>query len=103
MHANLRLAGLAALGASVLVQAQEQQAPLVDIDESVLGKKPLIDTEALQDLIKGDNLLDRAKELYKIAKLGEGEYNHPTRVIGSEGEFEVLGARMMTVMLTRDA
>lgn len=50
-----------------------------------LVSKPLIDTEALQDAIKAENLLARAKELYKIAKLSEPEYNHPTRVIGSDG------------------
>ncbi|KAH6679978.1 peptidase family M28 [Plectosphaerella plurivora] len=96
MHASLRLAGLAALGVSVLVQAQDQQAPLVvDVDEVAQpavtsGKKPLIDTEALQDLIKGDNLLERAKTLYEIAKLGQDEYNHPTRVIGSDGHWGTL-------------
>lgn len=28
----------------------------------------------------------RAKKMYEIAKLGEEEYNHPTRVIGSAGK-----------------
>ena len=27
-----------------------------------------------------------AKKMYEIAKLGEEEYNHPTRVIGSAGK-----------------
>jgi aminopeptidase Y len=48
-------------------------------------EKPLVDSEALQDLISGDRLMKRAKELFEIAKLGEEEYNHPTRVIGSDG------------------
>lgn len=50
------------------------------------SKKQLIDTEALQALIKPEKLLHRAKELYEIAKLSEDEYNHPTRVIGSKGK-----------------
>jgi hypothetical protein len=49
--------------------------------------KPLINSTALQDLISGDRLLTRAKKLFEIAKLGEIEYNHPTRVIGSAGMF----------------
>ncbi len=48
---------------------------------------PLVDSSALQDLISGDRLLVRAKKLFEIAKLGEHEYNHPTRVIGSAGTF----------------
>lgn len=54
-------------------------------DEHVEAK-PLVDTKTLQDSIKSENLFERAKKLYDIAKLGEHEYNHPTRVIGSEGE-----------------
>ncbi|CAG9944055.1 unnamed protein product [Clonostachys rosea f. rosea IK726] len=46
---------------------------------------PLIDTDALQAKIKPANLEKRAESLYKIAELGEEEYGHPTRVIGSEG------------------
>jgi len=49
------------------------------------GTKPLVNSTELQDLISGDRLLARAKKLYEIAKLGEDEYNHPTRVIGSAG------------------
>jgi aminopeptidase Y len=48
--------------------------------------KPLVDSSALQDLVSKDRLVRRAKELYEIAKLGEDEYNHPTRVIGSAGK-----------------
>lgn len=48
--------------------------------------KPLVDSSALQDLVSKDRLLRRAKELYEVAKLGEDEYNHPTRVIGSAGK-----------------
>lgn len=64
-------------------------APVVAASPSTASssssKKPLVETEALQDTIKADNLLARAKDLYDIAKLGEEEYNHPTRVIGSDG------------------
>jgi hypothetical protein len=50
------------------------------------GSKPLVNSTELQDLISGDRLMTRAKKLYEIAKLGEEEYNHPTRVIGSAGK-----------------
>lgn len=49
------------------------------------GEKPLINSPLLQEQVKAENLLDRARQLYKIAELGEDEYNHPTRVIGSKG------------------
>jgi len=88
----LHSSGLAALGAYTAAAALQipifepttanQQLPLT-ADEAVT--RPLIESEALQDTIKGENLLARAKELYQIAKLGEDEYNHPTRVIGSLG------------------
>lgn len=66
------------------------QVPLGDTSGSQTpfkssGKK-LVSSDALQADIKADSLLKRAKELYKIAELGQEEYNHPTRVIGSEGE-----------------
>ncbi|KAK6084678.1 peptidase family M28 [Seiridium cupressi] len=74
-------------------QTLAQQAPMaIDNDQvpMIAGGRPLVNTEALQDSIKADNLLARAKDLYKIAKLGEDEYNHPTRVIGSEGHLGTL-------------
>jgi hypothetical protein len=49
------------------------------------GSKPLINSTELQDLISGERLMTRANKLFEIAKLGEEEYNHPTRVIGSAG------------------
>jgi aminopeptidase Y len=49
------------------------------------GSKPMVNSTELQDLISGDRLMVRANRLYEIAKLGEEEYNHPTRVIGSAG------------------
>ncbi|KAF2275718.1 aminopeptidase Y precursor [Westerdykella ornata] len=59
---------------------------------------PLIDSSALQGLISGDRLFRRAKELYEIAKLGEGEYNHPTRVIGSAGHLGTLSYIYKTIL-----
>ncbi|KAK0631044.1 hypothetical protein B0T17DRAFT_529953 [Bombardia bombarda] len=59
-------------------QTQTQQ-------QEITTEKPQISSEALQDTIRSDNLLARAKELYEIAKLSEDEFNHPTRVIGSAG------------------
>ncbi|CAM1505089.1 Fc.00g107260.m01.CDS01 [Cosmosporella sp. VM-42] len=55
-----------------------------------LSSKPLVDTKALQSSIKAENLETRAKEFYNIAKLSEEEYNHPTRVIGSDGHLGTL-------------
>jgi len=49
------------------------------------GSKPMVNSTELQDLISGDRLMVRANKLYEIAKLGEEEFNHPTRVIGSAG------------------
>jgi aminopeptidase Y len=50
------------------------------------GTKTEINSTELQELISGDRLYARAKKLFEIAKLGEDEYNHPTRVIGSAGK-----------------
>lgn len=81
----LRLAAFAALGSVCALQI-----PLVhdSAQQTLVGPshKPLVDSEALQAAIKAESLLARAEDLYKIAKLGENEYNHPTRVIGSAGE-----------------
>ncbi|KAI9735729.1 MAG: hypothetical protein M1818_006337 [Claussenomyces sp. TS43310] len=49
------------------------------------AKKDLVSSSALQADITADNLLKRANDLFAIAQLGEDEYNHPTRVIGSKG------------------
>lgn len=51
------------------------------------AKKELVSSQSLQDRIHADSLFERAKKLYSIAELGETEYNHPTRVIGSRGFF----------------
>ncbi|KAI0140013.1 Zn-dependent exopeptidase [Hypoxylon sp. NC0597] len=69
--------------------ASELQMPLVAQQRPVEGdsafSKSLVNTDKLQDSIKIENLVSRAKELYTIAQLSEPEYGHPTRVIGSEG------------------
>ena len=72
---------------SSLVSGSAIQHPLSDSSSlaTLISRKPLVDSETLQSHITSDKLLRRAKHLYKIAELGEDEYNHPTRVIGSEG------------------
>ncbi|KAL1866662.1 hypothetical protein VTK73DRAFT_4565 [Phialemonium thermophilum] len=81
------LAAVAGVGAALDYGAPdpESQAPL-----AVGGKRRLVSSELLQDAISGEKLFARAKELYEIAKLGEEEYNRPTRVIGSEGHLGTL-------------
>ena len=64
----------------------QEQAPVQIAAGHPDGQKPLVNSTELQDLISGDRLQARAKELYEIAKLGQDEYNHPTRVIGSAGK-----------------
>lgn len=102
MKAPSSLALCAALaGASALqipfLSPSTDQAPLKP-SENKDGTKPLIDSEALQDLVSGDRLLRRAKELYEMAKLGEDEYNHPTRVIGSKGHAGTLSYIYKTLL-----
>ncbi|KAI1440871.1 Zn-dependent exopeptidase [Annulohypoxylon stygium] len=77
---------LTALGAVI---ASDLQKPLISQQRPVIADngfaKSLVDTDKLQDSIKIDNLLDRAKDLFEIARLSEPEFGHPTRVIGSKG------------------
>ncbi|KAB5559752.1 hypothetical protein GE09DRAFT_1030357 [Coniochaeta sp. 2T2.1] len=80
------LGGAAALQLPFVENREPQTAPGIDSKP----KLPLVDTEALQDLIEVDNFLPRAVELYEIAKLSEDEYNHPTRFIGSAGHLGTL-------------
>ncbi|KAK0639781.1 aminopeptidase Y precursor [Cercophora newfieldiana] len=92
---HLTLAGLAALGTASAFRLDQkpifahpgQQQPIRGGADS---EKPLVTSEALEATISSKNLLKRAKQLYEIAKLGEKEYNHPTRVIGSEGHVGTL-------------
>lgn len=65
-----------------LLDSDAQQAPIAPSYSS----KPLVDSEALQDAISADKLVQRSLDLYKIAELSLHEFNHPTRVIGSPGK-----------------
>ena len=75
---------------SAVVGASVIQHPLQDTasaGQALLNSnsKPLVNPKALEGHITSNNLLKRAKQLYAIAERGTKEYNHPTRVIGSEG------------------
>jgi len=75
------------LAASSLAAGSIIQQPLQEQTNSqaLVNSKPLVDSTTLQNDIKTSNLLNRAKQLSKIADEGIYEYNHPTRVIGSQG------------------
>ncbi|ORY01747.1 aminopeptidase-like protein Y [Clohesyomyces aquaticus] len=64
--------------------------------------KPLINSTAIQELISGERLMVRAKKMFEIAKLGESEYNHPTRVIGSAGHLGTLNYIYETILQLGD-
>ena len=84
----LQLAGSAGLAAAAAFDAQIplHQGPAQGIPSENAGDAKIVDSQALQDLIKPENLMARAEKLYEIAKgSSEEEYNHPTRVIGSAG------------------
>lgn len=79
---------LSTIALSALASASGIQQPLQDASSQAplaLTSPPLVNTEALQADIKRKNLLQRAEKLFEIAQLGKKEYNHPTRVIGSDG------------------
>ncbi|KAK4151628.1 hypothetical protein C8A00DRAFT_45203 [Chaetomidium leptoderma] len=87
---HITIASLATLGAVSALGTN--QKPLVDnaqpqpqISGDSSSARPLVNSEDLQATISTEALLKRAKRLFKIARLSEDEYNHPTRVIGSEG------------------
>ncbi|CRG92685.1 hypothetical protein PISL3812_09750 [Talaromyces islandicus] len=67
-----------------LGEALASQYPLFDTSPISIPHE-VVSSQSLQDRIRVDNLLERAKTLYSIAELGEEEYSHPTRVIGSKG------------------
>ena len=73
---------------STVVAASVIQHPLLkQVDTRPLkNTKPLISSDAIQDDISTDKLLARAKYLSNLAELSFEEYNHPTRVIGSQGK-----------------
>ncbi|KAF2636936.1 aminopeptidase-like protein Y [Massarina eburnea CBS 473.64] len=78
--------------------SSNEQAPVTVAGET----KPLINSTELQELISGDRLFERAKKLFEIAKLGEDEYNHPTRVIGSAGHAGTLSYIYDTILQLGD-
>jgi aminopeptidase Y len=70
----------------LLGQACASQYPIFETETSSIPTvDEVVSSKSLQNRIHVDNLLERAKTLYSIAELGEEEYNHPTRVIGSKG------------------
>jgi len=105
MYRLLPLVALSSLaGASIIPQqplagSSNPEAPLIS------DSKELVSSSALEAHITKENLLKRAKQLYKIAEEGAPEYNHPTRVIGSQGRlrFYVLTypAPLLTLILHR--
>ncbi|KAK0388965.1 hypothetical protein NLU13_2542 [Sarocladium strictum] len=87
----LALGGVNALQIPLQLPTKLPQVPswlLPSADDS--SSLPLIDSEKLQGSISKKSLKKRAEDLYEIAKKGEDEYGHPTRVIGSEGHLATL-------------
>jgi len=62
------------------------QEPLINQLPLATTPKVLVSSASLEADITKANLFKRAKDLYKIAELSHDEFNHPTRVIGSEGK-----------------
>ncbi|KAJ3511894.1 hypothetical protein NM208_g15381 [Fusarium decemcellulare] len=84
------LSGVSGLQVPLNLQDKLTWSPWSSSSGDDLTSLPLIDTKELQKSIKPENLESRAKDLYEIAKNGEDEYGHPTRVIGSEGHLGTL-------------
>ncbi|KAF2019194.1 aminopeptidase-like protein Y [Aaosphaeria arxii CBS 175.79] len=84
------------------ILASDNQAPIQAETGHPHGSKPLVNSTEIQDLISGDRLQRRAKQLFEIAKLGEAEYNHPTRVIGSAGHAGTLDYIYETILQLGD-
>ena len=86
MYNLLPLISLSTLTGAAIIQ---QQLPLVQNAHSeaplISSPEELVSSTSLEAHITKEGLLKRAKHLYKIAEKGLPEYNHPTRVIGSEG------------------
>jgi aminopeptidase Y len=80
----------ALVGATAATASAFLQVPLMNLQETngariSSGSRPLVNSEALQELINSDNLYKRAEDLYAVAQLSEPTEGHPTRVIGSAG------------------
>lgn len=76
---------LALLGEASAIQLPLSLPKIPHIPNAVTERK-LVDSASLQERIDPDNLLARAKALFEVAGASVDEYNHPTRVIGSEGK-----------------
>lgn len=74
------------IGAATAAQIPLQYSSGAQATLNPAGKSGLVTSSGLQSDITIDKLLNRAKQLSKIADLGFDEYNHPTRVIGSKGD-----------------
>jgi aminopeptidase Y len=86
MYRFLYLVALSSLARSTVIQYPLHGSS--DPQALISSSKELVSSKALQAHITSKNLLKRAEDLYKIAELGTDEYNHPTRVIGSEGRLQ---------------
>ncbi|KAK6538880.1 hypothetical protein TWF694_010438 [Orbilia ellipsospora] len=73
--------------ASPALQKQQPIGNTDDLAAAILlhSHKPPVTEDLLAGTIDTKNLLSRAHDLYTAAKISEGHYNHPTRVIGSLG------------------
>ncbi|KAG6081437.1 hypothetical protein E4U16_007457 [Claviceps sp. LM84 group G4] len=91
--AKLSLLALATGSAiAMLLPGQQQRlqhAPIA-VTSPDNSSVPLITTGSLQNRIKIENLQARAEKLYAFAKESEGEFGHPTRVIGSKGHLATI-------------
>lgn len=81
-RSTLFLAAASLATGSIIQQPLKEQSSQSLIN---IKTKSLVNSTSLQSDIKTHNLLKRAHQLYKIAEEGVHEYNHPTRVIGSQG------------------
>ncbi|KAI0484862.1 Zn-dependent exopeptidase [Xylariaceae sp. FL0804] len=95
MWTTVRLSVAAAIALHGLASAQ-LQVPLGSPGESGQDglrhkhTKPLVNSEDIQAAISAESLVKHAESFYDIAKSSEEEYNHPTRVIGSQGHMGTL-------------
>lgn len=81
MYRSTLLLAAASLATSAVIQQP--------ITEQGSDSLPLVDSSCLQGDISTPNLLKRARHLYEIAEESVHEYNHPTRVIGSQGMLQL--------------
>ncbi|KAG5927807.1 hypothetical protein E4U42_001776 [Claviceps africana] len=78
---------LAAAAAAVAMQGPAQES----LGGLAAGEAaPMVNSEGLQGVIRAERLWARAEALYGFAKESEGEYGHPTRVIGSRGHLATM-------------